>query len=180
MYEGTIAKKLGHLEGILKANNGGSGFFVGDGVCINHFKRTPWILCCRWPCLCVNWGHGRDQWSIFCHGIITVPLLSALHFASNQEVNLYSTRLCLGGGGLGYHTPLPLYFQVATVSAWFNLCPFFQVTWADLALIDVGSLMLKQYPTCFDKTPLVKALYDRVIALPRIKKHIETRPESGI
>ena len=31
-FEGVIAKKLGHIEGILKANKGGNGFFVGDGV----------------------------------------------------------------------------------------------------------------------------------------------------
>ena len=33
-FEGDIAKKLIQLEGILKGNNGGNGFFVGDGVCM--------------------------------------------------------------------------------------------------------------------------------------------------
>jgi len=80
-FEGDIAKKLIQLEGILKGNNGGNGFFVGDGV-----------------------------------------------------------------------------------------------TWADLTLADFGVHLLDMYPPCLEKTPLLKALIDRVNALPRIKKYIETRP----
>jgi len=84
-FEGVIAKKLGHIEGILKANNGGSGFFVGDGV-----------------------------------------------------------------------------------------------TWADLVFLDASGRMLEVCSTCLDQTPLLKALVDRVKELPRIKKHIETRPERPV
>ena len=42
-FEGVIAKKLGNIEGILKANNGGNGFFVGDGVCMTVFNAY-----CSW------------------------------------------------------------------------------------------------------------------------------------
>ena len=55
-----------------------------------------------------------------------------------------------------------------------------QVTWADLALVDVGFTMIDLYPTAFDKSPLLKALYDRVMALPAVKKHCDTRPTSPL
>jgi len=50
------------------------------------------------------------------------------------------------------------------------------VTYADLSLIDNGYNMLDIYPAAFDKTPLLKGLYDRVMALPNIKKHCDARP----
>ena len=55
-----------------------------------------------------------------------------------------------------------------------------QVTWADLALADVGFTMLDLYPPAFDKTPLLKALYDRVMELPAVKKHCESRPKTPL
>lgn len=36
IFKGKVAAKLAVLEGILKSNNEGKGFFVGDGV--RHFK----------------------------------------------------------------------------------------------------------------------------------------------
>jgi len=83
VFEGDIAKKLNQLEGILKRNNDGSGFFVGD-----------------------------------------------------------------------------------------------EATWADLALANFSVHFVGLYPTCLDKTLLLKALIDRVNELPRIKKWIETRPDT--
>ena len=55
-----------------------------------------------------------------------------------------------------------------------------QLTWADLALVDVGFTMLCLYPSAFDNSPALKALYDRVTALPAVKKHCDTRPESPL
>ena len=53
---------------------------------------------------------------------------------------------------------------------------FFQVTYADLSLIDNGYNMLDVYPAAFDKTPLLKGLYERVMSLPNVKKHCDARP----
>jgi len=50
------------------------------------------------------------------------------------------------------------------------------VTWADLALADMGFNMLNLYPPVFDKTPLLKALFDRVMALPNVKRYCAARP----
>ena len=47
---------------------------------------------------------------------------------------------------------------------------------ADLALADAGYNMLQLYSPAFDNTPVLKALYDRVMALPNVKKHCDSRP----
>ena len=60
------------------------------------------------------------------------------------------------------------------------LSSLFQVTWADLVFLDLSDRVLEVCSTCLDQTPLLKALVDRVKELPRIKKHIETRPERPV
>ena len=54
----------------------------------------------------------------------------------------------------------------------------FQATWADVAIANFSVHFVGLYPTCLDKTPLLKALVDRVNELPRIKKWYETRPDT--
>ncbi|XP_065051958.1 probable glutathione S-transferase 8 [Rhopilema esculentum] len=55
-----------------------------------------------------------------------------------------------------------------------------QVTLADLSFLDTACIMLEMKPGCLDATPLLKALYDRLNALPNIKKYIETRPKTTL
>ena len=55
-----------------------------------------------------------------------------------------------------------------------------QVTWADLSFQDIAFLVLELYPTCLDKAPLLKALYERVNALPLVKKYLDARPTTSI
>ena len=50
------------------------------------------------------------------------------------------------------------------------------MTWADLFLADVGYNMIEVYAPALDNTPLLKALYERVMALPNVKKHCDARP----
>ena len=69
-----------------------------------------------------------------------------------------------------------LYYHCTQLQGIVSFPSFLQVTWADLALFDVSDSLLGIYPPCLDKTPLLKALKERVNALPRIKKYIETRP----
>ena len=69
-----------------------------------------------------------------------------------------------------------LYYQCTQLQRIVSFPSFLQVTWADLAFLDVGAGLLNLYPSCLDKTPLLKALNERVNALPRIKEYIETRP----
>ncbi len=52
----------------------------------------------------------------------------------------------------------------------------FQVTVADLMFIDSCESFLKLEPTCLDATPLLKALNQKVLATPKIKAYMESRP----
>jgi len=51
-----------------------------------------------------------------------------------------------------------------------------EVTVADLMFIDSCESFLKLEPTCLDATPLLKALNQKVLATPKIKAYMESRP----
>lgn len=56
-----------------------------------------------------------------------------------------------------------------------------QLTWADLAYYGYFSFLVEKFGEDFIKDlPLLKALIERVEALPNIKKWVETRPKTEI
>lgn len=56
-----------------------------------------------------------------------------------------------------------------------------QLTWADIAYYGYFSFLIEKFGEEYLKdTPLLKALVERVGALPNIKKWVESRPKTDI
>ena len=59
------------------------------------------------------------------------------------------------------------------------LIPFLQVSLADLKAFDVSDMLIRhEAADILEQTPLLKAHYDRMSALPNIAPWIKKRPET--
>jgi len=53
-----------------------------------------------------------------------------------------------------------------------------QITYADIAFVNNAEYLLAVNPTILDATPKLKALSERINAIPSIAKYIENRPKT--